>query len=264
MRLGPHASGQFGQSIRVGTVRRTDDQHQFTVGREFLHRVLAVLRRVADIIAARTANLGKAHAQRVDHRTCIVDRQRGLRDIGKRCGVAHLQRGDLLDAFHQIDIAPVGRVELPHRAFHLRVSGVSDQHTFMPLAAVARNFHVHLGDQRTGGIEHPEPTVLGLEPYRLRHTVCAEDHDRAIGHFVEFIDEHCTTLAQIIDHETVVHHLVAHVDRCAENLEGTIDDLDRTIDTGTEAARIGQPNAHRRNPPHRRTARRSPSGSPRW
>src|SRR5690606_6642556 len=32
--------------------------------------------------------------------------------------------------------------------------------------------------------------------------------------------------------------LVAHVDRRAEALERTLDDLDRTVDSGTEAARL--------------------------
>jgi hypothetical protein len=36
-----------------------------------------------------------------------------------------------------------------------------------------------------------------------------------------------------------VDDFVAHVDGRAELLQGTLDDLDRTVDAGAEAARLG-------------------------
>ncbi len=42
-----------------------------------------------------------------------------------------------------------------------------------------------------------------------------------------------------LDHMPVVHDLVPHIDRGAEFLERPLDDLDRPLDAGAEAARLG-------------------------
>ncbi len=57
--------------------------------------------------------------------------------------------------------------------------------------------------------------------------------------------------AQAVDHVTVVHDFVAHVDRRAEQLDRALDDVDRAVDTGAEAARIGEQDAHGHWPPAR-------------
>ena len=49
---------------------------------------------------------------------------------------------------------------------------------------------------------------------------------------------------QVVDDEPVVHDLVAHVDRRAELRERLLDDRDRAIDAGAEAARIGEQDLH--------------------
>jgi hypothetical protein len=35
-------------------------------------------------------------------------------------------------------------------------------------------------------------------------------------------------------------HLVTYVDRCAEGIQGALDDLDRAVDPGAEAAWVGE------------------------
>ena len=47
-------------------------------------------------------------------------------------------------------------------------------------------------------------------------------------------------LLQVVDDVGVVDDLVAHVDRRAERLQRALDDLDRAIDAGAEAARLGE------------------------
>ena len=47
------------------------------------HRILPVLRGVADIVLFRPDDRGKALLQGGDDNVCIIHRQRGLRDIGK-------------------------------------------------------------------------------------------------------------------------------------------------------------------------------------
>ena len=79
---------------------------------------------------------------------------------------------------------------------------------------------------------------------RRRHAVRAEDDGRAVRHCVELVDEHGAEAAQAIDDEPVVHDLVAHVDRRAEELDRALDDVDRAVDAGAESARIGEEDLH--------------------
>ena len=78
----------------------------------------------------------------------------------------------------------------------------------------------------------------------LRNAVRAEDDRGAVRHLVEIVDEHRAQRAQPVDDETVVHDFVPHVDRRAEQLERPLDDVDRAVDTGAEAARIGEQDLH--------------------
>ena len=66
-----------------------------------------------------------------------------------------------------------------------------------------------------------------------------EDHRPVVGHFVELVDEHRAQLPQPVDDEAVVDDFVADIDRRAEPLERELDDLDRPVDPGAEAARGG-------------------------
>ena len=79
---------------------------------------------------------------------------------------------------------------------------------------------------------------------RARDAVRGEDDRAAAGHLVELVDEHRAQAAQSLDHVAVVHDLVAHVDRRPEQLERTLDDVDRAVDAGAEAARIGEQDLH--------------------
>ncbi len=117
---------------------------------------------------------------------------------------------------------------------------MADQHHAAADAAQPRDFHVHLGDQRTGGIEHLEVALIGLLAHGLRHAMRAEDHGGAIGHFVQLLDEHRAVGAQLVDDIAVVHDFVPHVDRRAERFQRALDDGDGAIDAGAEAAGIGE------------------------
>src|SRR5690606_27542647 len=74
--------------------------------------------------------------------------------------------------------------------------------------------------------------------------VGAEDHGGAVGHLVQLLDEDRPALLQVVDHVAVVHDLVAHVDRRAQGLDGTLDDLDPAVDAGAETAGIGDDDVH--------------------
>ena len=121
---------------------------------------------------------------------------------------------------------------------------MADQHHAAAGAAQPCHLHVHLGDQRTGGVEDLEMPLLGFLAHRLRHAVGAEDHGGAIGHLVQFLDEHRAVVAQLVHHVAVVHHLVAHVDRRTVRLQRPFDDGDGAVDAGAETAGIGEQDVH--------------------
>jgi hypothetical protein len=103
---------------------------------------------------------------------------------------------------------------------------------------------VHLRHQRAGRVEHGEPAPRRLVAHRARDAVRAEDHRRAVRDGVQFLDEDRPQGAQPVHDEAVVHDLVAHVDRRAEQRDRALDDADGAIDAGAEAARIREQDLH--------------------
>jgi hypothetical protein len=67
------------------------------------------------------------------------------------------------------------------------------------------------------------------------------EHHRAVGRAVgELLHEDRALGLEAVDHEAVVDDLVADVDRGAPLLQRHLDDLDRPVDAGAEAARGGE------------------------
>jgi hypothetical protein len=149
--------------------------------------------------------------------------------------VAHLQVGDVLFVFDQVDGATIAGIVLAHGAFDFRVPGVADQDALAAIAAVARHFDVHLGHQWAGGVEDFQATAGRLGAHRLGNTVGTEDDDDVVRHLVQFLDKDRAACAQVFDDELVVHHFVAHVDRRPEDFQGAVDDFDRPVHAGAEA-----------------------------
>ena len=79
--------------------------------------------------------------------------------------------------------------------------------------------------------------------------MCAENHRRAIGHFVQFFNEYRSACPQVLDDVTVVHDFMAYEYRRAEPVEGAFDNFDRAVDTGAETAWIGEQHLHQRSVP---------------
>ena len=161
-------------------------------------------------------------------------------DEGEALRIAHRQPADVGDVLHQMNAAAAAGVEASHRAFDLRVPGVTDEQHVASLARVTLHLHVHLGHERTGGVEDGELAGAGLLLYRARNAVGGEDHGAAAGYLGELLHEHRAQGAQPLHHVKVVHHLVTHVDRRAEELQRPLHDIDGAVNAGAEAARIGE------------------------
>ncbi len=244
-RLLAHLLGHLAQPVAVRAARAADHQHEVALRRHELHRVLPVLRRVADVLLLGLGDRREAPLQGVDDDAAVVDRQRGLRHVGEPPRVGDRKPVDVLGGLDEVD-AVVG---LAHGAFDLGMPGVADHDHLPALAAHPGDLDVDLRHQRAGRVEHLQPARARLVADRPRHAVSGEHHDRAGRDLLERVDEDRALVAQVADHVVVVDDLVAHVDRRAELRERALDDLDRAVHARAEAARL-------REQPRMRTSNR--------
>ena len=99
---------------------------------------------------------------------------------------------------------------------------------------------MHLGDERAGGVDLEQLAKLRRLRHRFRHAMGGEDHRAvAIGDLVELVDEDGALGLEVVDHEFIVHDLMAHIDGCAVEGHGA-------HHAGAEAARRRQQNGQGR------------------
>ena len=85
----------------------------------------------------------------------------------------------------------------------------------------------------------------GITGHRLRYAMGGEDDIGAVRHLVELVDEHRALPLQGRDHGAVVDDFVPHINRRPPAPEGQLDDLDRPVDPGAEAAWRGEKDGQR-------------------
>ena len=117
---------------------------------------------------------------------------------------------------------------------------MADHHHLQPVGVVAFRLDVNLRDQRAGRIDIDHLPRLGGGGDGFWHAVGREDDWAVVGAVGQFLDEDRALVAQVIDHELVVHDLVADIDRRAPFLDRHFDDLDRPVDARAKAARRGE------------------------
>ena len=116
----------------------------------------------------------------------IVHRQRGLGNVGQMIRCFHLQFGDVLFGFDQVN--PIG--DLTHRAFDFRMAFMTNHDDFKTAFTHAFDFNMYLGHQRTGRIENMQIAALRLGTHRERHAMCGKNHGTAVRRFVQLLNEH--------------------------------------------------------------------------
>ena len=166
----------------------------------------------------------------------IVHTQRGLRNHGQQLGLLGGHLGHVGLVFHQVDAFG----QLAHRAFHLRVTLVADHEELIALFGQFGHFYVHLGHQRAGGIKNGEATRLGLVLHRLAHAVGAEHQGGAGGHIVQLFNKDGALFLEVVDHKSVVHDFMAHIDGAAKLLQGTLHNLDGAVYARAKATGFSQ------------------------
>ena len=123
---------------------------------------------------------------------------------------------------------------------------MADQHDLAVLLAVEDlGLAVDLGDERAGRVELEEVPRRAPPPAPTSATPWAE---KITGWSVSGISSSSSTKTaplalRLVDHVAVVDDLVADIDRRAEALQRQLDDLDRPVDAGAEAARRAEQDA---------------------
>ena len=124
------------------------------------------------------------------------------------------------------------------------MAGVSDQDHLAAGGDVALALAVHLGDQRTGRIQHMETACGRIVLDAARDAVGTENGNRARRHLRKIVDKARTLRPQVVDDVPVVHDLVPDVHRRSEDLQRPLHDVDRANDARAEAARLRQNYPH--------------------
>ena len=149
------------QAVAVGTGGASYNDDQINFCAQYFDSILSILCRITNVLHFGAANIWKARHHCLCNFCCIVHTQCGLRYNGKAIGLLGLNMHDICNVFHQINTI----YQLAHRAFNFRMAFVADHHEFKTLFVQLGNFHMHLGNQRTGGIKHSKTTARGFSLY---------------------------------------------------------------------------------------------------
>ena len=185
--------------------------------------------------------------QALDDAGRVVHRQRGLGDEAEIVRIRRHVSVGVLDGLDQRDGA---LRQLAHRANHLGMAGMADQHDMAAEALVAHRLLVHLGDQRAGRVEIEEFARLRIGRHGFGHAMGGEDDGLLavlVRNLVELFNEDRALGFEAFHDIAVVHDLVAHIDRGAIGLQRQHDDLDGAVDAGAETARAAEPDGQIRS-----------------
>ena len=127
-RLGARRPRHLDEPVRVRARRRADDEDERPAeADDLLHRVLAVLRRVTDVVRAGARERRRSDPRARDRRRDVVERERRLGDDGDGLAV-RLELARLLGRLDDDDLVRA----LALRPDHLDVVGVADERDEVP------------------------------------------------------------------------------------------------------------------------------------
>ena len=109
--------------------------------------------------------------------------------------------------------------DLPLGSFDLGMARMAYQNQRPAALHVSLALEVDLRNQRARRIQHGKATRFRLVDDRLGDAMGAEDRHRAVGNLIELFDENGPHPLEPLDDVTIVHDLVADIDRSAEFFE---------------------------------------------
>src|SRR5262249_55589940 len=124
-------------------------------------------------------------------------------------GIAYLDRGRVFGALDKLDVL----WRLTGGADDLFVAFVPDQQDLVILGSEPARLIVHLGDQRAGGVDRPQPALPGGLVHTRRDAVGGEHNQSALWDLVGFLYEDRAALLERPHYVRVVHDLLADINR---------------------------------------------------
>src|SRR5438034_10625221 len=88
---------------------------------------------------------------------------------------------------------------------------MADQNNGIVMASVTDHFDMDFRNERTRGIDNPQPSRARVLPNFRRDAVGTKYGYGAVGNFVERFDEDRTLCRQLIDHESVMDNFLPDV-----------------------------------------------------
>ncbi len=240
MRRRTAGAGQLRQPLAVRAILAADDQHHVGSGGELPHRLLTVLRGVADVVPRRADDLRQFLPQPLDDLRGIINGERRLRKIGHLGWVGHFQRVNIGCFLHQADRLR----RLAHRADHLVVPRVPDQQDRVSLPGEAYRFEMDLGYQRAGHVEGLQTPRGRLFSDFRRHAMRGIEQMLPLGHFRQIVHEDDPPPPEKIDYPFIVDDLMVDVQRRAVGGDGQFQGRGRHVHARAESSWLG------RNDPH--------------
>ena len=158
--------------------------------------------------------------------------KRRLREIGQLVAILDFDRRGVLDRLHQAK----GLRGLPHRADDLVVPRMPDQNDRVAVAGETDRLAMHLGHQRTGGVDRFQLPGFRLLADLRRDAVGGKEQIGTLGNLRQVVDEDHPFVLEMLDNPAVVDDFVVDVNRCAVKGNGLFQALDRHIHSGTKAA----------------------------
>ena len=199
-----------------------------------LHRNLPVFSGIAYILRRRALNVREPLAQRGDNVARLIQAERGLRQVRDPVRVGQRHRRH----FRRRPDYLCHRRCLAQRANHFVMIAMANQNQRIAFLGELHRLHMHLGDQRTRSIDHPQLPQFAVLAHFRRNAVGAVDDALALRHFIHAIDKDRALLLQFLDHEAVVDNFLAHINRPPKGLQRNPDNIDRAHHPSAEPPRL--------------------------
>ena len=231
--LGLHveALSEFDKAIGIRAVLGPNDEDEVDVLGDLLDSFLPILRGVADIVARRANDLGKALAEAGHNFLRVVKTKRRLREERKPLRIfdpQRIDRGDRVD--YQCAVWRFTR-----SADDFLVVLVADQDDGALLARELEGLEMNFCDQRASGVNDAERPVLGFLANRGRHTMSAEYEHGAVGNVIDGLNKDGAAAAQLLHNVGIVNDFMVDINGRAVGFKRELDDINGTDDAGTKS-----------------------------
>ena len=223
----------FHQAIRIRAIGRADHQNQSHFARQRLHRFLAILRRIANIIRSRPGNRRKPLAQPRHNFLRVIKRQRSLRQKRQPLGIGNFEH---VNFFHAANHQRLLR-RLARGADNFLVIFMPNQNQRPALARKFQRLQMNFGHQRTGSINHAKLPLLSLIAHPRRHAMRAKNQHRAHGHFLDRFHKNRPAPPQLVHYIPIMDNLVVNIYRRAISLQRQFHNIHRANHPGAKPTR---------------------------